>query len=311
VTITALRRPRRLVPGDRVAVVAPSGPIEPDRLERGCGVIESWGLDVVTGARVLDRAAHLAGADEDRAADLQQVWCDPSIAAVLCARGGSGATRLLDLLDWDAMLRAEPAVFVGYSDATALHEAIATRLGLASLFGPMPAAMPFGGESPDLASVDHLRRTLFEPEQVQVLRGDDAACVVPGRAAGVMVGGTLAVLASTIGTAESRAAGGGIVVLEDITEPAYRLDNLLTQLLRSGWFDGVRGIVLGTWVACGDDAVDTVCSRLETLGVPLLAGLPFGHGVPQLTVPLGVQAELDADAGTLTMAVPALAPARA
>ena len=306
-TITALRRPRRLVPGDRVAVVAPSGPIEPDRLARGAAVLESWALEVVTGAHVLDRAAHLAGVDEDRAADLQQAWCDPSVAAVLCARGGSGATRLLDLLDWDAMLRAEPKVFVGYSDATALHEAIGTRLGLSSLFGPMPAALPFGGESPDLVSLDHLRRTLFEPEQVQVLRGADTACVVPGRATGVTVGGTLALLASTIGTAESRPGAGGIVVLEDITEPAYRLDNLLTQLLRSGWFGGVRGIVLGTWVDCGDDAVDTVASRLERLGVPLLAGLPFGHGVPQLTVPLGVEAELDADAGTLTMTVPALA----
>jgi len=306
VTITALRRPRRLVPGDRVAVVAPSGPIDPDRLARGAAVLQSWGLEVVTGAHVLDRLAHLAGTDEDRAADLQQAWCDPETAAVLCARGGSGATRLLDLLDWDAMLRAEPTVLVGYSDATALHEALATRLGLSSLFGPMPAALPFGGESPDRASLDHLRATLFQPEQVQVLRGDDATGVVPGRATGVTVGGTLALLASTIGTAESRPASGGIVVLEDITEPAYRLDNLLTQLLRSGWFDGVRGIALGTWVDCGDDALDTVCSRLETLGVPLLAGLPFGHGVPQLTVPLGLEAELDADAATLTMAVPAL-----
>ncbi|MEP6762151.1 MAG: LD-carboxypeptidase, partial [Sporichthyaceae bacterium] len=204
-------------------------------------------------------------------------------------------------------LRAEPKVFVGYSGATALHEALATRLGLSSLFGPMPAALPFGGESPDLPSLDHLRRTLFEPEQVQVLSGDATACVVAGRATGVTVGGTLALLACTIGTSESRPAAGGIAVLEDISEPAYRLDNLLTQLLRSGWFDGVRGIVLGTWVDCGDDALDTVSARLEALGVPLLAGLPFGHGVPQLTVPLGVEAELDADAGTLTMALPALA----
>lgn len=305
-TITALRRPRRLVPGDRVAVVAPSGPIDPDRLSRGCTVLGSWGLDVVTGPHILDQAAHLAGADEGRAADLHEAWCDPAVAAVFCARGGSGATRLLDLIDWDALLRAEPKVFVGYSDATALHEALATRLGLASLFGPMPAALPFGGESPDVASLDHLRATLFDPEKVQVLRGEDAACLVAGRAAGVTVGGTLTLLASTIGTTESRPAAGGIVVLEDITEPAYRLDNLLTQLLRSGWFTGVRGIVLGTWLDCGDNALDTVSARLETLGVPLLAGLPFGHGVPQLTVPLGVEAELDADAGTLTMVLPAL-----
>lgn len=306
VPITALERPRRLAPGDRVAVVAPSGPLDPDRLARGTRVLESWGLEVVMGAHVLDRAAHLAGLDEHRAADLQQAWCDPAIAAILCARGGSGATRLLDLLDWDAMRRAEPTALVGYSDATVLHEALATHLGVASLFGPMPAARPFGGETPDHSSLDHLRRTLFEPEQVQVLRGDGTVCVTGGRAQGITVGGTLAVLASTIGTPEARPANGGIVLLEDITEPAYRLDNLLTQLIRSGWFDGVRGVVLGTWVDCGDDAVETVCARLDRLGVPLLSGLPFGHGVPQLTVPLGAEAELDADAGTLSMAVPAL-----
>ncbi len=304
--ITALRRPRRLVQGDRVAVVAPSGPLEPDRLARGCRVLESWGLEVVVGAHVLDRDRHLAGRDEDRAADVQQAWCDPSVAAVLCARGGSGATRLLDLLDWAAMRQAEPKVFVGYSDATALHEGLATHLGIASLLGPMPAALPFGGEHPDGPSLDHLHRTLFAPEQVQVLRDAGTICATGGRATGVTVGGTVALLASTVGTPESRPAKGGIALLEDITEPAYRLDNLLTQLLRSGWFDGVRGIVLGTWVDCGDDAVETVCARLDGLGVPVLAGLPFGHGVPQLTVPLGVEAELDADAGTVTMTFPAL-----
>ena len=308
--LTTLLRPRRLVPGDRVAVVAPSGPIDPDRLARGCAILASWDLEVVIGAHALDRsapAAHLAGSDADRAADLQQAWCDPSIAAVLCARGGSGATRLLDLLDWPRLRRAEPKVLVGYSDATALHEALATHLGIASLFGPMPATQTFGGEVPDQASQDHLRRTLFEPEHAQVLRAEDATVVAAGRATGVTVGGTLAMLASTIGTPESRPAAGGIAVLEDITEPAHRLDNLLTQLVRTGWFDGVRGIVLGTWVDCGDDAVATVGARLAGRGVPVLAGLPFGHGVPQLTVPLGVEAELDAAAGTLTMAVPALA----
>ena len=304
--LNALVRARRLVAGDRVAVVAPSGPIDPDRLARGRAVLASWDLEVVTGAHVLDRTAHLAGTDEDRAADFHQAWCDPSVAAVLCARGGSGATRLLDRLDWTELRRAGPKAFVGYSDATALHEAIGTHLGLASLFGPMPASFTFGGETPDRASLDHLRRTLFDPDQARLLRGDDTTCVTGGRATGVTVGGTLALLASTIGTPESRPADGGIAVLEDITEPAYRLDNLLTQLLRAGWFHGVRGIVLGTWVDCGDDAVATVCARLAGLGVPVLAGLPFGHGVPQLTVPLGVEAELDASAGTLTMAEPAL-----
>jgi muramoyltetrapeptide carboxypeptidase len=305
--IPALDRPRRLVPGDRVAVIAPSGPLEPDRLERGCALLGSWGLKVVTGPHALDRNRHLAGADEDRAADLQEAWCDPTVAAVLCARGGSGASRLLDLLDWAAIRRAGPKVFVGFSDATALHEAFATHLGIASLYGPMPATVPFGGEQPDGPSVEHLRRTLFEPERVQVLAGDGTTCVAPGRAVGVTLGGTVSLLAGSIGTPESRPAAGGIVVLEDVTEPTYKLENMITQLLRARWFDGARGIVLGSWVDCGEDAVEMVSDRLSHLGVPVLAGLPFGHGVPQLTVPLGVQAELDADRGTLTMLTPALA----
>jgi muramoyltetrapeptide carboxypeptidase len=302
-----LRRPPRLRKGDRVWVVAPSGPVDPVRLDRGCAELESWGLQVARGEHDLDRNRYLAGTDEDRAADLQAAWCDPSAAAVFCARGGSGATRLLNRLDWDAMRAAPAKVLVGYSDITALQEAVATHLGLTSLFGPMPASETFAGAAPDRVSIDHLRRTLFAPEEVQVLRGERTTCVTPGTARGATLGGTLALVAGNIGTPESRPAAGGLVVLEDITEPAYRIDNLLTQLLRAGWFDGVRGIVLGSWVDCGDGAVDTICERLAPLGVPMLSGMPFGHDVPQLTIPLGVPAELDADAGTLTMTVAALA----
>ncbi|MGH8893636.1 MAG: S66 peptidase family protein [Actinomycetes bacterium] len=301
-----LVRPRRLRRGDRVAVVAPSGHIDPTRLSRGVAVLRSWGLDVVTGDHVLDRTRHHAGADADRAADLQRAWCDPSVAAVLCARGGSGAARLVDRLDWATMRAAGAKVLVGFSDTTVLHEAVAHHLGLATLFGPMPAAASFGGDPPDGPTAEHLRRTLFDPQSVRVLSDPGTTCHVPGRASGVTLGGTLALLANTVGTAESRPAQGGLAVLEDIAEPAYRIDSLLTQLLRTGWFDGVAGVVLGTWVDCGDGAVETVVERLAPLGVPLVSGLPFGHGVPQLTVPLGVPAELDAAAGTLTMQQPAL-----
>ena len=299
-------RPRRLRPGDRVAVVAPSGHVPPDRLERGVATLRSWGLDVVTGRHVLQRARHHAGSDEQRLADLEQAWCDPAVAAVLCARGGSGAARLVDRLDWAAMRAAGPKILVGFSDVTVLHEAVAHHLGLVTLFGPMPAAASFGGSTPDAGTVEHLRATLFDPGSVRDLAGPATRCHVGGRAGGVTVGGTLALLASTVGTAEHRRAAGGIAVLEDVAEPAYRIDSLLTQLLRTGWFEDVRGIVLGTWSGCGDGALETVVDRLAPLGVPLVAGLPFGHGVPQLTVPLGVAADLDADAGRLTLRVPAL-----
>src|SRR3954451_23333829 len=139
-----LDRPRRLVAGDTVAVVATSGPIVPERLHRGVALLESWGLRVSLGAHVLDRDStypFLAGSDADRAADLQLAWCDPSVAAVFVARGGAGAARLIDRLDWPAMKAAGPKLLVGFSDVTALSEAVAYELGLVCLFGPMPATV--------------------------------------------------------------------------------------------------------------------------------------------------------------------------
>jgi muramoyltetrapeptide carboxypeptidase len=299
-----LDRPRRLVAGDTVAVVATSGPVDPDRLRRGTALLESWGLTVLLGDHVLDQDPtypFLAGTDADRAADLQRAWCDPAVSAVFVARGGAGAARLVDRLDWTAMRAAGPQLLVGFSDVTLLSEAVATRLGLVSLFGPMPANPSLAEVPPDAPTVAHLRRTLFEPEASRVVFAEGARSVVPGRTRGVLMGGTLSVLRTSIGTAESRPANGGIAVLEDIGEVAFRLDNQLTHLLRTGWFDGIRGIVLGSWVDCGPDAEDSVIARLRELHVPMLAGLPIGHCIPLLTIPLGVEAELDADAGTLTL----------
>ncbi|SHM57440.1 S66 peptidase family protein [Actinacidiphila paucisporea] len=306
--VSALVRPPRLVAGDRVGVVAPAGPVPPAMLEAGLDVLRDWGLKPVVAPHALDAhpSGYLAGADRARADDLLDAWCDPALAAVLCARGGYGTQRMVDLVDWDAMRRAAPKAFVGYSDVTVLHEAFATRLGLATLHGPMPGTPAFLA---DTAGRDHLRRTLFTPEDVQVLRAPAARALVPGRAAGVTLGGCLSLLASDIGTPTGRpSAAGGILLLEDTGEEAYRLDRFLTQLLRTGWLDGVAGIALGSWEGCGpDDEVRALLlDRLGPLGVPILEDLGFGHCLPALTVPLGVPAVLDADAGTLTAELPAL-----
>ncbi len=305
-----LARPRRLVPGDRVALVAPSGPIDPQRLDAGCAILRSWGLEPVVGAHVLDthpRLRHFAGADADRAADFQSAWLDPDIAAVLCARGGYGAQRVADLLDWDALRAAPPKVLIGFSDVTVLHELVAQRLGLASLYGPMGAGFTFVGDAP---TAEHLRRTLFDPDSVRTLTGPDAGPLVPGRARGVTAGGCASVLAVERGTPGARPSfAGAILLLEDINETPYRLDRIITQLLRSGAFEGVRGVALGSWEGCGDPERirDVMLDRLGPLGVPVLWELGFGHCPSTLTVPLGVPAVLDADAGTLTLEVPALA----
>ncbi|MFD8969800.1 LD-carboxypeptidase [Streptomyces sp. NPDC059568] len=304
-----LTRPARLRPGAKVAVVAPSGPVPPDRLEAGLDILRGWDLDPVVAPHVLDvhpQLGYLAGTDEDRARDLQEAWCDPSVSAVLCARGGYGVQRMADLLDWTAMRAAGPKVFVGYSDITALHEAFARRMGLATLHGPMVATVGF---LKDATTQESLRATLFEPESVRTLGRDTARPLVPGRARGITLGGCVSLLAADLGTPYGRpSAAGGLLLIEDVGEEPYRLDRVLTQLVRSGWLDGVAGVALGSWTECGPyDAVRTLfLDRLGGLGVPVVEELGFGHGESTLTMPLGVPAVLDAESGTLTLEVPAL-----
>ncbi|MFB9833678.1 S66 peptidase family protein [Actinoallomurus acaciae] len=289
--------PPSLRVGDRVAVVAPSYPAEPERLERGCAVLRSLGLDVIVGKHVLDRApsglTYLAGSDDERAADLQAAWCDPGISAVICARGGYGAARVLDHLDWDTMAHATPKLLHGSSDITALHVAFGRRLGVPTSFGPMVVSTLADGEAETIA---HLREALFGTGVTvhgsRTLRG--------GRARGTLTGGNLALLTSLLGTPHApEPATDRIAFLEDVNEAPYRVDRMLTQLLQAGWFEGVAGIVLGTWVGCGDlDAV--FADRLVPIGVPILGGVAVGHGPGQRTIRLGVDVGLDADARVLS-----------
>ncbi|MEU9184296.1 LD-carboxypeptidase [Streptomyces sp. NPDC048484] len=303
-----LTRPRRLAAGARVAVVAPSGPVPEERLQAGLDILRGWDLDPVVAPHVLDRHerfGYLAGTDADRAADLQSAWCDPSVDAVFGARGGYGAQRVVELLDWDALRAAGPKVFLGFSDVTALHEAFATRLGLVTLHGPMAAGIDF---IKNARAQEHLRATLFEPESVRTI-GSAGQALVPGRATGVLLGGCLCLLAAELGTPHARpSARGGLLCLEDVGEETYRLDRYLTQLLRAGWFDGVTGILLGSWERCGpyERVRELVLDRLGGLGVPIAEEFGFGHGEGALTIPFGVRAELDAEAGTLTLEEPAL-----
>ncbi|MFE7765287.1 LD-carboxypeptidase [Streptomyces sp. NPDC057438] len=308
--MTPLTRPARLAPGARVAVVAPSGPVAEERLSAGLDILRGWDLDPVVAPHTLDRHPdfpYLAGTDADRAADLQAAWCDPSVSAVLCARGGYGVQRMVDLLDWDAIRAAGPKALVGFSDITALHEAFATRAAVATLHGPMAAGVDF---IKNARAQDHLRATLFAPETVRTIRAAEAStALVPGRARGVLLGGCLCLLAAELGNPHARpSARGALLCLEDVGEENYRLDRYLTQLLRAGWLDGVAGIVLGSWAECEpyEKVRALLVDRIGGLGVPMVEEFGFGHGEGALTIPFGVTAELDTEAGTLTLDEPAL-----
>jgi muramoyltetrapeptide carboxypeptidase len=302
-------RPARLRPGDLVALVAPAGPPPVAVLQAGIEIVQSWGLRVRVGKHVLDRHPtldYLAGVDADRAADLQEAWCDPEVAAVFCVRGGYGCLRMADLVDWDAMAAAGPKVFAGSSDVTVLHEQFGARLGLVTLFAPMVATLAF---TTDEQAQRHLHSTVFEPEAVRVLTRPGAGALVAGVASGVVVGGNASLLAAGLAAAAApRPPDGAVVVLEDVNEDPYRLDAIVTKLLRAGWFDGVAGIALGSWTDCGDPAHvrAMMLDRLGGLGVPIGWEMGFGHCPAALTVPLGLVADLDALTGTLTMRSPAL-----
>jgi muramoyltetrapeptide carboxypeptidase len=307
-----LDRPRRLRAGDRVAIVAPSGPVAPERLDAGLDILRGWDLDPVEMPGVRARHArldYLAGDDRERARDLSAAWCDPEVAAVLCARGGYGAQRMVDLVDWAALRAAGPKAFVGFSDVTVLQEAVARRLGVATYYGPVAAGVAF---TKDAATQEHLRATLFEPETVRVLTSPTARAMVPGTASGVTFGGCASLLAAEVGTPHGRSSGeGGILVLEDVGEPPYRLDRVLTQLARAGVLGSVAGVVLGSWRDCGayEEVREVLYDRLGGLGVPVVEELGFGHGDSSLTIPLGLPATLAAAPDTAAADRPAADPA--
>lgn len=302
------RRPPRLRAGEKVAVVAPCSPTPREELAAALPVIEAWGVRAEVRPHVRDRhpeLPYLAGTDADRAEDLQEALLAPDVAAVLCLRGGDGAHRTLDLLDYGALRGAPPKAFIGFSDVTALHEAFAVELDRVTVHGPVGA---YFGRDPE--AVEDLRATLFEPESRMRIAPQGVRTLVGGTARGRLMGGNLSVLADSIATPHfRRSAEGGLLLLEDVAEDASRMDRMVTQLLRSGWLDGVAGVLLGSWGKCTPDE-ETIRlmmrDRLAPLGVPVADGFGFGHIPAQTTVPLGVTATLDADEGTLTLDEPAL-----
>jgi muramoyltetrapeptide carboxypeptidase len=290
--------PRALPPGGTLGIVAPSGPVDRVRVEAGLAWYEARGFRVSLAPHLWDRRGFLAGDDRDRARDLEAFLLDPRVDAVLCARGGYGALRVLPWVDWARVAR-DPKALVGFSDVTALHLAMA-RLCVVSFHGPVV-------EEPEGSAADANRSRLLEvlsgggtgpvplpePERVRVL--------APGRAVGRLVGGNLSLLAASLGTPWEVDTRDAIVLLEDVHEPPYRLDRYLTQLELAGKLSVASGFAVGELVACepdapgGPDALEVFAERLGRLGRPCLAGLPLGHGAYRVTVPLGVQAELATD----------------
>jgi muramoyltetrapeptide carboxypeptidase len=289
-------------------VVAPSGPIDRDELERGLAVLrERFGLRVRVRADVTTRRGYLAGEDARRIEEWREAVADREARAIFFARGGYGAMRLLPAID-PAALTAEPKWVVGFSDATALHAAL-NQAGLVTVHGPMVSTL--GRSTP--ASLDHLHALLFgSAEPAQPSAGPSAstpaadgmepgagclgaAVIRPGLATGTLLGGSLCLLAHLCGTPWALRLRGAILFLEDIDEKPYRLDRYLTQLRLSGVLDGVGGVCVGQLTACdhgGESGSATVRALVSELGVPAIEGIAAGHEEPNLALPLGATVTL-------------------
>jgi muramoyltetrapeptide carboxypeptidase len=314
----AVVKPARLRPGDRVGLVAPaSANFHSVDVEIAQDLARALGLEPRLGAHVRDRHGYLAGKDAERAADVNAFFADPAVKGLLAIRGGWGCARLLPHLDW-AAIRRNPKVLAGYSDVTGLHCGLHARTGLVSFHAPtaLDRWPPF--------SVEHFRRVVFDAEALTmanppgeeerlVQRENRTRTITPGRARGRLVGGNLTVLTALVGTPYLPSLDGAVLFLEDVREDIYRVDRMLTQLRLAGLLGRLRGFVFGSCSNCepGDGygsltLEEVLDDHVRPLGIPAYEGAMIGHQERQFTVPVGLEAELDADAGTLRMLEPAV-----
>ncbi len=283
--------------------MAPAGPVDAARIRTAQQRCRILGLEPVVGRRALARDGFLAGTDDERRADLQAAFDDPTVDGVWALRGGWGTARIVDDLDLSRQ-RSDPIPFIGFSDNTALHARMAT-IGVVSFHGPHPTldgSMTFDA---------WFRKVLAEPVAAGAFPDGDRTrhTLHPGRATGRIVGGNLAILASLCGTTDQLSSTGAILLLEDVAEPPYRIDRMLVQLRRAGALSGVVGLALGAFTGSVADAPAvhrTLAGWADDLSIPAVVGLPVGHISRHAVVPLGVEATLDADACTLTVDSPAV-----
>jgi muramoyltetrapeptide carboxypeptidase len=292
-----IRKPAPLRRGDVIGVVAPAGAVEEEKLQTGIRVLEDAGFRVQLGAAVRHKAGYLAGTDSARIADLHDMFRNPAVKAIIAARGGYGAGRLLPLIDLE-VVRQHPTIFVGHSDLTYLLNDLLQRAELVTFHGPMITGLD---KQPQAA--DHLFAMLTGDR----IRWHQAAqeVIQPGTAEGRLVGGCLSVIVATLGTPYTLDTRGCLLFLEDVNEKPYRVDRMLTQLRQAGMLDGVAGVIFGEMSGCvatKNERVsvrDVIAEAFASAAYPVAYGLPSGHGAGTLTLPFGVRARLAGERLTL------------
>lgn len=311
-----LKRPNPLIRGDKVAILAPSSPVPAKVLTRSIESIKFLGLEPVIYPSCMLSHGYLSGTDEERALDINTAFADPTIKGIFCLRGGYGATRILTMLNYP-MITKNPKLFAGYSDITALHLAFNKLCGFITFHSPMPNT---GYAKMDEFSLNSLRENLFSNKPLGLAKNpmdEILETIWGGKTEGMITGGNLSLLQSTLGSPFEMDSNEKIIFIEDVGERPYRLDKALTALALAGKFKDCAGIILGTFAECEEptqnaESTDIAAASLSLEEIftevikpfhkPTLLNFRAGHIYPQSTIPMGAYVKLDADQRTIEFA---------
>ncbi|MCK4257491.1 MAG: LD-carboxypeptidase [Halanaerobiales bacterium] len=304
-------KPLALKEGDTVGLVALASPVDKESLEKGIEYLREAGYNVLIGEHVCERNGYLAGADESRAEDLHNMFMNEDVKAIFCVRGGYGSARIIKYLDFD-LIKNNPKIFMGYSDITFLLNAIYQKTGLITFHGPMVASdmSRMDSKSYNAQAMDNIIVKTTELPEISWHSSVESLFIKEGLGIGELAGGNLSIIISSIGTPYEIDTKGKILFLEEVGEPTYRIDRMLNQLKMTGKLDEIAGLVFGESVNCNPryagelTLLDLVKSYTEDLNVPVLFGVPLGHGFNKATLPIGAEVLLDSETGLFLLGAP-------
>jgi len=295
-------RPKPLKRGDKIGLIGASSPTKQDRIEPSIKAMENLGFEVILGESCRGYHGFLSGSDELRAKDINKMFEDKSIKGIFAIRGGYGAARLLDMLDYN-MIKKNPKVFAGYSDVTALHNVLNEKCKLITFHTPMASTEFYKGV--DDYTMDYFRKNIFSNEPLGIIENpeeQEIKSLVSGKAKGKLVGGNLSLVVSSMGTPYELDTKGKILFLEDVDEYPYRIDRMLLQLKQCGKFKDAAGIILGAWTDCKANEGDNSLTLMEvfeelikTENKPTIYNLACGHCMPTMSLPLGAMVKINGD----------------
>jgi muramoyltetrapeptide carboxypeptidase len=297
-------KPPRLKKNDEIGIIAPAGPVKESEIRPGIELLESFGYKVISAPHLYHSEGYLAGDDNTRLEDLHSMFHNGRIRAIFCARGGYGTLRLLEKINFD-LIGMNPKIIIGYSDITTLLLAIYKKTGLITFHGPVVRELS-KNKNQNLESVFDLVSS-DQPLNVNLTEG---IALVPGKAKGILLGGNLSLICHLIGTPFMPSMKGCILFIEEKGEPLYRIDRMLTHLRLSGFLEGLRGLIAGEFEGCGDVSSinQLLLDTVSDLDIPVVSGLPVGHGLENIMIPLGLQATLDTGRMGLAIMEPCVTP---